>query len=87
MSTTRTAQQLIAQTNELARRFAKLEGYNVAAGHKFYSPDGNGRDRKWWAMACEAQRLLTKTDPDDALRGTVRALAEIWLRRQQAVPR
>lgn len=68
MITTRTAQQIIAQTNELARRFAKLEGYDVAAGHKFYSPDGNGRDRKWWAMACEAQRLLTKTDPEDALR-------------------
>jgi hypothetical protein len=63
---TRTDQEIVEQTNELARRFSRLQGYEAPEGHKFYE-DGGDRMPCPWLLACVAQEFLTGTDPDDAL--------------------
>jgi hypothetical protein len=62
----RTDQEIIEQTNELARRFSRLQGYEAPEGHKFYE-DGGDHMPCPWLLACVAQEFLTGTDPDDAL--------------------
>lgn len=64
----RTPQEIIAQTNELAREFYRLMGYVVSEGHRF---DDEGRINRHpqealcWNMACAAQYELTGTDIED----------------------
>ncbi len=62
----RTAQQILDQTNELARTLYALRGYQTSKGYRF--------DRaihphavEAWHGACEAQFLLTNTDVCEAL--------------------
>jgi hypothetical protein len=60
----RTDQEIVDQTDDLAREFAKLDGYELDG--KFYN-DTASRSRHYWALACTAQAHLTNTDPCDAL--------------------
>lgn len=62
----RTDQQIIDQTNELARRLYAIRGYQAQAGYRFDRAT-HPHEAEAWSGACEAQRLLTGTDPDDAL--------------------
>lgn len=62
----RTAEEIVNQTNDLARAIYKLLGYVVDVEHKFYEFDRvnyHAHER----ICCEAQCLLTSTDPQDAL--------------------
>jgi len=62
----RTAQEIVDQTNELARRFYKLRGYAVAPGYRFDQAT-HPQEVEAWQAACIAQYVLTDTDPADAL--------------------
>jgi hypothetical protein len=62
----RTDAEIVAQTNELARQFMRLEGYEAEPGLKFYTAQ-SPRSNKYWVMACVAQELLTDTEVHDAL--------------------
>lgn len=67
MAKPRTDQKIVDETNDLARHHFKLLGYTCSQEYKFYKPKISNRARICWEMACEAQRVLTKTDPEDAL--------------------
>ena len=62
----RTEQQIVDQTNALARKLYSLRGLTSPEGFRFdraihpYAAEA-------WNGACEAQLLLTDTDPADAL--------------------
>ena len=64
----RTDQQIVDQTNDLARLCLLYigTGYEVADDHKFYQAE-DPRSCRAWQMACEIQEKLTATDPNDAL--------------------
>jgi hypothetical protein len=62
----RTPQQIIDQTNELARELYRLRGYVVPECYRFDKAT-HPHEVESWNGACEAQRMLTLTDPDDAL--------------------
>lgn len=62
----RTDEQVVEQTNELARQLYALRGYEVRAGHRFDLAT-HPQELEAWAGACLAQLLLTQTDPRDAL--------------------
>ena len=62
----RTPQEIVDQTNELARELYRLRGYVVAEGYRFDKAT-HPQEVEAWNRACEAQRLLTDTDVDDAL--------------------
>ncbi len=62
----RTDEQIVEQTNELARVLYRIRGYEVPEGYRFDRAT-HPHEREAWAGACEAQRLLTCTDPQDAL--------------------
>lgn len=58
----RTDQQIIDQTNDLARTLYRLRGYQVPEGYRFDKathPDERGA----WLGAVAAQMFLTDTDP------------------------
>lgn len=61
----RTAQQIVDQTNELARQFYAVLGYEVREGYRFDESD-HPQEYAMWCMACKAQEMLTDTDPLDA---------------------
>jgi hypothetical protein len=67
----RTSQEIVDQTNKLARRFAKLDGWDAPNGCRFWETDGFGyktaRKNRYWEMACIAQEELTGTDAENAL--------------------
>lgn len=64
----RTDQQIVDETNELARLCLRHigTGFEAPEGHKFYEAD-DPRSKAAWQRACEIQELLNKTDPNDAL--------------------
>jgi hypothetical protein len=64
----RTDEEIVAQTNVLARLAMSYigTGYEVPEGHKFYE-EQDPRSQKAWQFACEVQELLTATDPNDAV--------------------
>ncbi len=62
----RTPQEIVNQTNELARELYRLQGYVRPRGYRFDKAK-HPHEVQAWAGACEAQRLLTETDVDDAL--------------------
>lgn len=64
----RTDQEIVDQTNELARLCLRFigTGYEVPEGHKFYEAN-DPRSQRAWKMACEIQEHMTATDPNDAL--------------------
>ena len=61
----RTSQQIIDQTEELAAKFAAVTHWQLHSGK--YSSSENPRAQQFWAMACIAQEMLTDTDPENAL--------------------
>lgn len=62
----RTDQEIVDQTNELARKLYRLRGYVVAEGYRFDKAT-HPHMKEAWDGACAAQLLLTDTDPNDAL--------------------
>lgn len=62
----RTDQEIIQQTNELARILYRLRGYVVNEGYRFDKAT-HPHEVEAWQGACEAQILLTGTDPNNAL--------------------
>jgi hypothetical protein len=62
----RTDQEIIDQTNRLARAFYNLQGYQVPEGYEF-NRASHPNERALWHMACAAQFELTETDPNEAL--------------------
>ncbi|MGX0940270.1 hypothetical protein ACUXQ2_006369 [Cupriavidus metallidurans] len=62
----RTDKQVVEQTNELARQLYELLGYHVRQGYRFDKAT-HPHEVEAWRGACAAQRLLTDTDPEDAL--------------------
>lgn len=66
----RTERQIVEQTNEVARSIYLRMGYKVPVDHKFYEFDRvnyHPHEQMCWDSACEAQIIITKTDPNDAL--------------------
>ncbi len=65
----RTAQEIVDQTNEIARIIYASRGYTVPTGTEFHTETINRHphERSCWAAACEIQNLMTQTDPQDAL--------------------
>ncbi|MCO5066879.1 MAG: hypothetical protein M9924_21155 [Rhizobiaceae bacterium] len=64
----RTDEEIVNQTNMLARLCLRYlgTGYEVPLDHKFYEA-ADPRSNAAWKQACEIQKLLTNTDPNDAL--------------------
>lgn len=62
----RTDQEVIDQTNKLARILYRIHGYVVDVNFKFYLSK-HPHELQAWHGACEAQSLLTDTNPYDAL--------------------
>lgn len=66
MPRNRTDQEVVDQTNELARILYRNRGYAVEEGYRFDRAT-HPHEKEAWKSACDAQRLLTDTDPEDAL--------------------
>jgi hypothetical protein len=62
----RTDQEVVDQTNELARILYATKGHAVPVGYQFENATHPDEEAAWYG-ACEAQRLLTDTDPENAL--------------------
>jgi hypothetical protein len=62
----RTDEEIVQQTNELARDFYGLTGNRVSPGYRF-DRAAHPLEQLCWKMACRAQELLTETNPEDAL--------------------
>ena len=60
----RTDQEILDQTNELARTLYFIRGYVVKEGYRF-DLAVHPHEREAWAGACAAQELLTNTDAND----------------------
>lgn len=68
----RTDQEIVDQTNELARICLRFigTGYEVPENYRFYVHLGDRRyprENKAWEAACAVQEFMTATDPNDAL--------------------
>lgn len=65
----RTAQQIVDQTNEIARIIYASMGYTVPQGTEFQTETINRHphEENCWRAACEIQLLMTHTDVQDAL--------------------
>ncbi len=61
-----TDEQLLAAGLELARRFYKAHGYEVAKGYKFYESQ-HPQELTMWNLAVIAFEELTQTDLEDVL--------------------
>lgn len=68
IKTLRSSQQIVDQTNELARKFYKMHdrGGVVEKGYRFDEAT-HPTENLCWLMACEAQSVLTETDVEDCL--------------------
>lgn len=62
----RSDQEIVNQTNELARQLYTLRGYIVPQGHRFDAAT-HPHEVEAWQGACAAQLMLTDTDVIDAL--------------------
>jgi hypothetical protein len=65
----RTAQEIVDETNEVARRIYKAMGYVVPEGTDFHTekPNRHPQEVMCWELACDIQGLLTRTDVENAL--------------------
>jgi hypothetical protein len=66
IKTGRTDEEVVKQTNELARTLYQLRGYGAGECYSFASAT-HPHEKEAWAGACAAQQLLMDTDPNDAL--------------------
>ena len=65
---TRTAQQIVDQTHDLAEAFYLHLGYaHVRSQHGNLYESTHPTEQSMWHLACLAQIELTATDPNDAL--------------------
>ena len=66
----RTDQEIVDQTNSIARIIYANRGYKVPDSYEFHTETINRHphERECWAAACEIQILMTDTDPEDAVR-------------------
>ena len=62
----RTDKEIIEQTNNLAKDFYKVMGYNGIEGFRFYE-SSHPQERLCWILACKAQEKLTNTEIEDIL--------------------
>lgn len=62
----RTDQEIVDQTNALAKQICDVWGYETPDDYKFYE-SANPRAETVWSAACKAQEILTQTDVQDAL--------------------
>jgi hypothetical protein len=60
----RSDEEIIIQTNILARELYRLRGYQVKVGYRFDLAT-HPHAVEAWRGACVAQLMLTGTDPDD----------------------
>lgn len=65
----RTAQEIIDQTNAVARVIYAHWGYQTPEGTEFHTETINRHPHETlcWEAACDIQELMTATDPRDAL--------------------
>lgn len=65
----RTAEQIVDQTNEIARIIYESRGYTVPEGFVFHTETVNRHphERQCWSAACLIQELMTQTDVMNAL--------------------
>lgn len=67
----RTDNEILDQTNELARQFYSLMGYEVKKAHRFDPLSGkkapHPQEILCWNMAALAQLVLTDTELDDVI--------------------
>ena len=65
----RTDEEIVSQTNEMARIIYASRGYEVAEGTEFHTDTINRHPYEidCWDAACKIQELLTSTDPNDAV--------------------
>lgn len=65
----RTAQEIIDQTNEIARIIYESRGYHVPAGYEFHTEtrERHPHERQCWWAACQIQELMTQTEVMAAL--------------------
>lgn len=62
----RTPEEILKQTNELAAMFYKEWGYVSPKGFRF-DLSNHGHEVIAWNQACIAQLVLTQTDIDDVM--------------------
>ena len=62
----RTPEEILNQTNELARKFYACWQYSVPEGFRF-DLSNQGHEQIAWQQACIAQEVLTDTDLDDVM--------------------
>lgn len=62
----RTDQEILDQTNELAAKICRIYGHSTPVGYRF-DIDTNPRGKQAWDAACEAQELLTSTELENVL--------------------
>ena len=65
----RTSQEIIDETNEIARIIYLSRGYEVSKGFEFHTETKNRHphEEQCWLAACMIQLLMTQTDPRDAI--------------------
>ena len=65
----RTAQQIVDQTNEIARIIYNSRGYETPEGSEFHTETikRHPHETQCWIAACQIQELMTNTDVNDAL--------------------
>ena len=71
----RTNNELIEQTNELAKRFAAMDGLYIKTPNPDFRNINTPECQKFWSMACLAQEMLTGADPHTC--NNVRAVTEV----------
>lgn len=62
----RTAQQIVDQTIEIANIIYASRGYVQRAGFRYWE-SRHPHELSAWSAACQIQELMTDTDPEDAL--------------------
>lgn len=62
----RTAQEIVDETNSLARQFYARLGYQTPVGYQFHESN-HPTEVCMWDMACMAQEMFTDTDPRNSV--------------------
>lgn len=65
----RSDQEIVDETNAIARIIYSSRGYEVSEGFEFHTDAINRHHHEisCWYAACEIQELMTETDPNDAV--------------------
>lgn len=72
----RTNDEIIKQTNELARRFGVMSGFYIKTPNPDFRNIDSVECQKFWAMACLAQEMLTGANPH-ICNSDIRAATEV----------